>query len=98
MFSALASAASSVAQSAAKALGGDGLPFETGEEITSYAGKSPWRMYKGKWENKHPQPGTQAEGKVDVSIFLYNLGGTGKAAPPPPAVDEASDEAGEDGA
>ena len=60
--SAAASAASAAASAASKMVSGDGLPFDTGAEITSYAGKSPWRMYHGK-----------KEGFGDVSLFLYQL-------------------------
>ena len=52
---------------ASKMVSGDGLPFETGAEVTSYAGKGPWRMYNGKYK----PPG--AEEQQVVSLFLYNL-------------------------
>eukprot|EP00966_Prymnesium_polylepis_P104065 2409960-Prymnesium_polylepis.1 len=66
MSSLFASAASSLASAASAGLtklvtASAGLPFETGEEITSFAGKTPWRMHHGK---KDGEP---------VSLFLYNL-------------------------
>lgn len=74
MLSAIASAASSAASSALSAAGklaaGDGLPFEKGDEVTSYAGKhpeSPWKMYAGKKELAGGQ------GAVECSVFLYDV-------------------------
>jgi hypothetical protein len=37
-----------VTSSVSKLVSGTQLPFEQGEEITSFAGKTPWRMYSGK--------------------------------------------------
>ena len=62
MLSSLASAASAAANAAAKYVGGPGLPFDTGPEVPSFAGKGPWKMHQGKKEGHGP-----------VSIFLYDL-------------------------
>ena len=63
----MASMAASAAGSLSKMVAGDGLPFDTGDEVMSYAGKGPWRMYNGKYK----PPG--AEEQQVVSLFLYNL-------------------------
>ena len=66
MLSSLTSAASRAVASVAAMASGAGLPFETGAEFTSFAGKSPWRMYAGKKDGPDGQ-------KMDVSIFMYDL-------------------------
>ena len=49
----LASAAGAAAGAVAKAVaGGPSLPFETGEEVKSFAGKSCWKLHSGKKEDK----------------------------------------------
>lgn len=61
MFSAAAGAAAKLVA------GGPSLPFETGPEVTSFQGKSPWRLHSGKKEDK-------ATGKMqDVSLFLFDM-------------------------
>ena len=64
----LASAAGAAAGAVAKAVaGGPSLPFETGEEVKSFAGKSCWKLHSGKKEDK-------ATGKMqDVSLFLFDM-------------------------
>ena len=64
----LASAAGAAAGAVAKAVaGGPTLPFETGEEVKSFAGKSCWKLHAGKKEDK-------ATGKMqDVSLFLFDM-------------------------
>ena len=64
----LASAAGAAAGAVAKAVaGGPTLPFETGEEVKSFAGKSCWKLHSGKKEDK-------ATGKMqDVSLFLFDM-------------------------
>ena len=69
MLSSIAAAASAAASSAVSAVGklasGEGLPFEKGAEVTSFAGKTPWRMYAGKKD--------RPEGTVKCSVFLYDI-------------------------
>ena len=64
----LASAAGAAAGAVAKAVaGGPTLPFETGEEVKSFAGKSCWKLHSGKKEDR-------ATGKMqDVSLFLFDM-------------------------
>ena len=67
MLGAAASAAASAATAAVtKLASASSLPFETGDEVTSFTGKTPWKLHNGK---KVMPDGVTA----DVSIFLYDL-------------------------
>ena len=68
MKAAAAAAASGALSAASKMVSGDGLPFETGAEVTSFAGKSVWRMHSGKKTNPEGN-------KEDVTIFLCDVKG-----------------------
>ena len=52
------------------------LPFTTESEYTSFAGKSPWRMYKGKKDVPDPKGGSN---KVECTIFVHDLKGASPA-------------------
>ncbi len=65
MLSRLADAASSAAGSLSKMVSGQGLPFELGAEVTSFAGKTPWRLYAAKKE--------RPDGTMAVSAFIYDM-------------------------
>ena len=56
--------------------GAAALPFTTESEYTSFAGKSPWRMYKGKKDVPDPKGGSN---KVECTIFVHDLKGASPA-------------------
>ena len=56
--------------------GATALPFTTESEYTSFAGKSPWRMYKGKKDVPDPKGGSN---KVECTIFVHDLKGASPA-------------------
>lgn len=48
---------------ASKLVSGANLPYELGEERTSFAGKTPWRLYAGRSRKLD----------CDVTVFLYEI-------------------------
>ena len=48
---------------ASKLVAGSSLPYELGEERTSFAGKTPWRLYAGRSKKL----------ECDVTVFLFEL-------------------------
>ena len=58
---------SSALGAVSKLVSGQTLPFELGDEVSSFAGKSPWRLHAGKF--------TRAGGSSveDVSIFIFRI-------------------------
>ena len=67
----LASAAGAAAGAVAKAVaGGPSLPFETGEEVKSFAGKSCWKLHSGKKEDKATLAEATSEEKRAAKVGL----------------------------
>lgn len=54
---------SSMVSAASKLVSGANLPYELGEERTSFAGKTPWRLYSGRSRKL----------ECDVTVFLYEI-------------------------
>jgi len=77
MSSMFASALKAAGSAAAGLMSGAAaLPFTTESEYTSFAGKSPWRMYKGKKDVPDPKGGSN---KVECTIFVHDLKGASPA-------------------